>query len=100
MSDYESDVPTGSSQHLISGLSPPAAASARRSSCLASQQVTPSPSSQLRANRINPGSDQDASQLADFLSHDSPPLPPPPPPSSGKRRSKTPNPPPKRPHLL
>ncbi|MEQ2301478.1 hypothetical protein AMECASPLE_036477 [Ameca splendens] len=94
MSDYESADPVGSSQDLISGPCPPATAYARRSSRLASQLITPSPSSQLRASGINPGSDQDASQLtqfADFLSHDSPPLPPPPPTSSGKRHSKTPN---------
>ncbi|MED6246263.1 hypothetical protein ATANTOWER_015083 [Ataeniobius toweri] len=90
MSDYESDDPAGSSQDLFPGPHPPVATYARRSSRLASQ-VTPSPSSQLRASGINPGSDQDPSQLAEILSHDSSP-----PPSMGKRRCKTSNPPAKK----
>ncbi|MED6263985.1 hypothetical protein CHARACLAT_010089 [Characodon lateralis] len=99
MSDFESHDPAGSSQEFLSAPRPPALVSARRSSRLASRHATPSPSSQLIASGIMPGSDQDISQLVqltDLLPLDSPSNLPPPPPSSRKRSSKTANPPAKR----
>ncbi|KAK5613498.1 hypothetical protein CRENBAI_020921 [Crenichthys baileyi] len=98
MSDYESGDLTGSAPYFVAD--PPPTSANRRSARLASCPTLPSPSSQLRANGIIPGSDVEPSQLVQLVEllshHDSPFSPPPPPVSSGKRLRKSANPPAKR----
>ncbi|MEQ2238733.1 hypothetical protein ILYODFUR_036248 [Ilyodon furcidens] len=87
MSEYESDNLTGSALYFIADPLPTSAN--RRSARLASCPNLPSPSSQLRASGIIPGSDVEPSHLVQLIEllphHDSPFSPPPPPVSSGKR---------------
>ncbi|MEQ2218415.1 hypothetical protein XENOCAPTIV_002889 [Xenoophorus captivus] len=93
MSDFESD-DLESPQGLLSGPCPLPPVPPRRNSRLDSSR--PSPSSQLRASGISPGSDPDTSQLVELLPRGSPSEPPSPFTFSGKRPRKTANPPVKR----
>ncbi|KAK5609235.1 hypothetical protein CRENBAI_014089 [Crenichthys baileyi] len=99
MSDYESDDLTGSAPYFMAY--PPPTSANRRSTRLASCPTLPSPSSQLRASGIIPGSDVEPSHLVQLVKllphHDLPFSPPPPPVSSGKHLRKSVNPPAKHP---
>ncbi|KAK5620141.1 hypothetical protein CRENBAI_001657, partial [Crenichthys baileyi] len=103
MSDYESDDFSGPAHLADAGPPPRLSTLTRRSLRLAPCPVPPSPTSQLQEAGICPGSDLDATQLAqlaELLPRPGSPSPPPPPSplpvSSRKRLRKSAHPPAKR----